>query len=343
VRHSVLCHLGRGIVMADTRYHAVMLVRDESDIIVENLTAALKWADNIFIFDTGSTDGTWELINDLALTDSRVQPVERSAVVFNQILRAYLFHRVRPNFSDGDWVVKLDSDEFFHIAPPDFVREHLAADESCVWLQWYFFRLTSAEVDAYEQGQLDLLIDRRRSITDRRRYYKLPLHSEPRMFRYRETMKWSERGYFPHHAGFVAKTRIPIRHYPHRDPIQMQNRYALRSSMKRGGSPAGRHWINQDWRNDVIAWDGGSLADAYERSPDGVGLSAAAGHTDGPLYYWAPGTDLPFVRSQSHTGPAYRRLAQWTLHRWFARAADRLHSDLSPAYRPTSIRKNADE
>ena len=44
---------------------AIMLVKNEADIVGSVLKDAQKWADKIFILDNGSTDGTWEIIQSL--------------------------------------------------------------------------------------------------------------------------------------------------------------------------------------------------------------------------------------------------------------------------------------
>lgn len=44
---------------------AIMLVKNESDIVGYVLKEAEKWVDKIFIIDNGSTDGTWEIIQSM--------------------------------------------------------------------------------------------------------------------------------------------------------------------------------------------------------------------------------------------------------------------------------------
>ena len=306
------------------RFHGLMVVRDEEDIIEQSLTSTLSWIDSLYVIDTGSTDGTWEAILDRASKDQRICPVARRSMVFSELLRAELFDRFRHKFEDGDWVVKLDVDEFYHVSPPDFVTHFIREFETCVYLQWYFFRLTTQELRAYKSGLVDVSQDRRRPIEERRRFYKLTEHSEPRMFKYRRAMKWSCNGSFPHHAGYVAENRIPIRHYPHRDPEQMGARYALRSLMKRYKSDAGAHWNTDDWKQDVVLYEG-DLGAARERSSERTGLSADWGHTSGPLHYWAHGTSLPDVTNTTHLKKTGYRFFQRGLHRFFLPLADRLH------------------
>jgi hypothetical protein len=200
----------------------------------------------------------------------------------------------------------------------------MSRGETCAYLRWYYFRLTTPELLDYETGRVGVLEDRKRPILERRRFYKLPAHAEPRMFRYRPMMKWPLGASFPHHAGFVARERLPVRHYPHRDPIQMEKRYALRAAMMRSGSAAGPHWNLEDWRKDVIEYDRFTGL-ATERTAPAEGLSAAREHTTGPLYKWNPGEILPSVSDSSHLSPHPKRLLQRLIHSPVLRFLDHIH------------------
>src|SRR4051794_26059234 len=125
------------------RFHGLMLVRDELDIIAQNLTHLLSWVDVLHVYDLGSTDSTWDIIQDFAARDSRVVPFKREPTVYSDSLRCVIFDQLRGGFEKGDWIVKLDADEFYPIPPPSFVTERLTAGEGMVYLQWYFFRLTT--------------------------------------------------------------------------------------------------------------------------------------------------------------------------------------------------------
>jgi glycosyltransferase involved in cell wall biosynthesis len=48
------------------KIHGLSLVKNESDILQETIYAALDWCDYIYVPDNGSTDGTWELVKELA-------------------------------------------------------------------------------------------------------------------------------------------------------------------------------------------------------------------------------------------------------------------------------------
>jgi hypothetical protein len=127
----------------------------------------------------------------------------------------------------------VDADEFYHVPPPRFVKERVQPGETALFLQWYFFRLTRSEVNRYESREIDIIQERKLPIQDRRRFYKISDYSEPRFFRYRPSVRWPHTVSFPFNAGYLARERLPIRHYPNRDPLQMEARYRLRADMKR--------------------------------------------------------------------------------------------------------------
>src|SRR5687767_11349386 len=122
-------------------FRGMMLLRDEQDVIGQCLDHLLTWIDALYILDLGSTDRTWEIVQDYAGRDKRVIPFEHRPILYSDNMRGYIFHHVREQFVPGDWVMKIDADEFYHVPPPQFVRERLRAGDTAVHLQWYFFRL----------------------------------------------------------------------------------------------------------------------------------------------------------------------------------------------------------
>ncbi len=42
--------------------HSICLVKNEADIIEQTLKAGIDWSDFIYVFDNGSSDGTWEKV-----------------------------------------------------------------------------------------------------------------------------------------------------------------------------------------------------------------------------------------------------------------------------------------
>jgi len=310
-----------------------MLLRDEQDIITQNLTHLLSWIDNLFILDLGSTDGTWEIVREFAAKDKRIVPFKRAPIIYTDNLRCVIFDQYRDRFDPGDWVMKIDADEIYHVTPPDFAKQRLRPLDSSVWLQWYFFRLTSSEVAAYDSGQLDVMKDRQYPIEDRRRYYKISEYAEPRMFRYRRSMQWPETASFPINAGYVSRNRIPIRHYPHRDPLQMETRFRLRAKMMSLKAHAGGHWKLDDWRAEVV--DEKGIAESSQGNKRG--LAGESGIDTGALHYWQPGTPLVEQPLPYRPGPVSTRIMQRMIHPMLLPLLDRRRAGYSKSYQPDEI------
>lgn len=229
-------------------FHGIMVLRDEGDIIAQTLAHLMTWCDSLTILDTGSTDGTWDIILDAARRDPRINPLARVERPFHNGLRALVFHAARDRFQPGDWVGRLDADEFYHISPPTFAAERLGASDGRVFAQMYDFLLTRNEATAWDRGE-ETLADRARPIEHRRTRYLVQEFPEPRFFRYRRRMVWPETSYVPLRGGLIAAPRIPVRHYRWRDPVQAAARCALRRETFNSGGLVGRHWDLADWRD----------------------------------------------------------------------------------------------
>lgn len=314
------------------RFHGLLIVRDEADVILQSLEDMLTWVDTLHVYDLGSTDSTWDMVEDVAEHDERVFPFKSEPTVYSDSIRCFLFDRLRAGFDEGDWIIKLDADEFYPTPPPRFVRERLSAAEGMVYLQWYFFRLTTEEAADYGSGKVSIAADRLKSIRDRRRYYKVSQWSEPRMFRYRRSMRWPATAHWPYNAGLVARERLPVLHYPHRDPVQMARRFALRAAMKRRAAKAGNHWVTSDWRGELVDARTGVTVNAQHNLR--VGLTGENGIDTGALLFWHPGTDLPEVRLYGQIPAWPKRLAQRLAHAALLPFLDKRRPTFNASSRP---------
>ena len=296
------------------RFHALLPVRDEADVLGECLEHLLRWADAVYVFDTGSVDESWEIVQQFAAIDRRVIPLKKDFVFFSEKrLRGWMFHQARLKMREGDWFLRVDADEFHHVSPPEFVKTRLRRHETIAYHQYYDFHLTVSEVKSWEQGR-ESLADRSRPIAERRRWYTPSRYSEPRLCRYRPSMQWPEAVSFPYNAGYVAIERLPIRHYPHRDPAQLERRCRLRAlMMAEPDNFWNRHWTCPDWRTHVVA----------DESPK--------------LHHWEPGTDLPEFHFLNHLAKPHKRILQRVVHAGFVRMLDRCRAGFSEAAYPRPI------
>ena len=190
--------------------------------------------------------------------------------------------------------------------------------ETIVWHQYYDFVLRKSEVNDWEMGR-ETLEDRARPIEERRQWFLPSRYSEPRLCRYRETMKWPSSCSFPINAGFVARKRLPIRHYPHRDPAQLNRRCLLRALMMTDPTHDGGsflHWNIGEWRKFV--------------TPD-----ATAG-----LTHWQPGTPLPKYQFNNHLARPHKRIVQGFAHRFLLPYLDARRPSWSETDYPQPIPPN---
>jgi len=299
-------------------FFVLLPVRDEADVIGQCLDHALRWADEIYVFDTGSVENTWEIVQEFASRDKRVVPMRKEPVFFSEArLRGYMFHVARQEMREGDWFLRVDADEFHHITPPQFVKNCMRKHEAVAYHQYYDFRLLQSELDQWNRGE-ETLKDRQRPIEDRRRHYTVSHYSEPRLCRYRSTMQWPATVSFPFNAGYVARERLPIRHYPHRDPVQLQRRCQVRVIMMSDperSPPELQHWAERQWKKLIV--------------PD-----------DLPgLKFWQPGTQLPLVHQTNHLKPPHIRAVQRFIHAFCLPMLDRQRPKFSANSKPQPIPK----
>jgi glycosyltransferase involved in cell wall biosynthesis len=224
------------------------LVKNEADVIAESIADASRWIDTIFVFDNGSTDGTWEIVKDIAIKNDKVIPFKQDDCVFERHLRRDIFMEYKHLASDGDWWCILDSDEFY----PSYVREFLEKIPPAyqiVWGAMLQYRLTDVDVARYDSDPS--LYSSDVQLKERVRYY-INSWSEARFFRYDRNLKWGEKNTLPN-LGAVYPRRIPIRHYQHRSPEQLQRRIDVRKMTIASGSTTFNHERNRDanWRQRV--------------------------------------------------------------------------------------------
>jgi hypothetical protein len=295
-------------------YHGILLTRDDEDIISQCIAHALTWCDQLYVFETGGFDRTWDIIVEWSRKDPRISCFQNEGgqALMESGLRGYVFERYRHRMRAGDWVVQVDSDEFYHVAPPEFVERSVRKCETAVYNSTYEFRLTRGEVEGWLAGR-EGVADRKRPIHERRRFYTLLRHAEPRMFRYRPSMQWPPFVAYPYNAGFVARARIPIRHYPHRDPLQLARRWVLRKTLADQADPNWRHWQLDSWRDLVAADD------------------------DCELRYWKAQAALPGDESVHHLAPFPKRAVQRLLHSGVMLRLDRCRPKFPADWRPKQL------
>ena len=95
------------------KIYSLLLVKNEEDIIVSNLRAAAQWSDKLIVMDNGSTDNTWQIVQDLAKEYPQIIPFAQDSQPFRIGLRALMFNAFKHEMTKDDWwCIRLDADEF---------------------------------------------------------------------------------------------------------------------------------------------------------------------------------------------------------------------------------------
>ena len=303
------------------KFVALLPVRDEADIIGQCLQHALQWVDAIYVFDTGSVDETWEIVHDFAGRDSRVIPIRKEPVFFSEsLLRGYMFHIGRQTMREGDWFLRFDADEFHQITPPAFVKDHMRRHETIAYHQYYNFRLLQSEVDEWVRGA-ESMADRARRIEERRRHYIVSVYSEPRLCRYRTTMRWPEdclvslqrRICGPRAVATSAIIRIATRSNSNAVAVYALIMMADHENRANWTRPELHHWAQCEWRKFITP----------DNLPD--------------LKKWMRGTELPLVHQSNHLRPWPIRTLQRFVHAFCLPILDRKRAGWSDTARPQPI------
>jgi glycosyltransferase involved in cell wall biosynthesis len=207
------------------KIHCVCVVRDEVDMLGHTLDAALPWAHAIYALDNGSTDGTWELLQDYARRYPQIIVAGRTYETFRNSLRSDIANRFLGNAAKGDWWCRLDADEIYVDDPRQFLarisRRHKVV--YAIVINYYF---TDVDLAAYEQDPVAYV---RQWSPEQLRFYTTN-YSDPRFVRHAPGIKWMDA--WP--AGMwdmrPAPQRILMRNYDYRSPPQIERRIHLRTN-----------------------------------------------------------------------------------------------------------------
>ena len=209
------------------------MVKNEADVIVQSLSAAAEWCDAIYVWDNGSTDGTWESVVALSRTAPSIVPDRRDDAPFREALRRELFvdHRVEATYDD--WWCVLDADEFYIDDPRTFLAD-VPGKYDEVWAASFEYYFTDQDVARYEADPAAFADHV--PVEQKLRFY-LNNWSEPRFFRLSKRLVWNV-GAWPQDLGPAYPRRIRLKHFQYRSPKQIQRRLETRAEpIQRGHFP----------------------------------------------------------------------------------------------------------
>lgn len=224
---------------------AISVIKNEVDVIEHNLRQASVWADQIFVYDNGSTDGTWEKV--LSLANEKIIPWKQTFKPFYEGLRGEVFNAFRHLAAEGDWwCFRLDADEFYADDPRTFLPK-VPRRYHFVQTQTFEFQLTAddlTEIVFTGEAAHDLPLIR---------YYHTHTYAEARFFRHRHRLMWEPGLDRPRHIGIASPECIRVRHYQYRSPQQVQQRIDTRIRARQQGFAGWNHAALPDWRQYVVA------------------------------------------------------------------------------------------
>ncbi len=226
----------------------ICLVKNEEDILLETLEKALLWCDKIYIYDTGSSDSTWEICRSLAeKKPDQIILYKHETRAFCDELRGEVFNHYRHLAKDGDWWCRLDADEIYIDQPKLFLAQiprccHVVFSLSH---QYYF---TEQELAEYNKNPQKFLS---RPAEERLRHY-ICNHSEIRFFKHRKRLVWGQ-GSWPYHLGVVSHQRIRLKHLQYRSPGQIQTRLETRrKATEEGFRIFAKYDAENTWEEKVV-------------------------------------------------------------------------------------------
>ncbi len=204
------------------RILSICIVRDEADIIAETLRSAARWSDRIYVLDNGSTDGTWEILQQVALEVPGVRLLGRQEGPFREEMRGEVFAKVRAEARPGDWWCRLDADEIYIDDPKQFLAR-VPSGFGFVRSATFNFYFTDRDLAEYTRDPVAWL---RRPVQERLRYYQNNW-SEGRFVCHRSDLRWVGH-IWPPNRGRIHRERIRLRHFQYRSPEQIARRLVIR-------------------------------------------------------------------------------------------------------------------
>jgi glycosyltransferase involved in cell wall biosynthesis len=207
------------------KLNAICIIKNEADIILETLNNALRFCDTIYVFDNGSTDGSWELICEESLIDERIVIAAHTDETYRNQFRNRVYNMYHHLFSASDWWYILDADEMLTEDPRPMLVKAMQRykNQMRVWQAQFYF--TDKDLAVYDQE------DKALEVSERRRYYRINWR-EPRFFRNSPSEKWPETisGKVPPFCQNLYHPSPICRHYAERTPEQIKMRREIRLS-----------------------------------------------------------------------------------------------------------------
>ncbi len=235
-----------------TSIYGVCVVQDEADVIRECLSWAARFCKRIRVWDLGSTDGTWEILQEMA--GDQIQVFRKEGTPYSSSLRGRIAAEWRPELEKGAWIYILDADEFLVGDPGPILAaaEHEGASLVGVW-QANFFPTRQTLADIHRFGESEWA---RQPLADRFRHYRVEWF-EWRFVHMTPDLTWDTSGQYSSFRTSSGQpparshTAMVVRHYRYRSPQQVAKRFSTRTSAKKEGVKRFRYDLSGNFTEQV--------------------------------------------------------------------------------------------
>lgn len=213
--------------MKNYKIHCVTIVKNEVDIIEYTLINALKWADNLFVWDNGSDDGTTEKLNELS---NKYEKIHFKGVVnkpFYDGLRGELIQSIKHLSSVGDWWCMLDADEIY-FESPKIIIDNQPSNVNCIWGTMIDFKFTDLDYKRYLDDPQNF---HKTDLLDRFQYYEC-ICIERRFYKHQKFgLFWVSGKQCPYLHESYSADRPFFANYRYRSPEQIISRVEIRRQL----------------------------------------------------------------------------------------------------------------
>ena len=135
------------------KLNPIFIIKNEADIILEILNNAQHFCEYIDVFDNGSTDGSWELMQAKAKQDSKVIIAVYSVEIYRNQFRNRVYDMFYYEFSAPDWWYILDADEMLSEDPRPMLVKAMQRHKNQIRLWQAQFNFSANDLAAYDTEQ----------------------------------------------------------------------------------------------------------------------------------------------------------------------------------------------
>ncbi|TPV59008.1 glycosyltransferase family 2 protein [Aestuariibacter sp. GS-14] len=206
------------------KLNAILIVKNEADIVEESLLFAMKFCHKIYVYDNSSTDGTWQIVQSMADRFKEIVIYGQAGQASNGHIANRIYNQYSRHYGELDWWYIPGADELLCETPVPLLEEAAEQGKTCVsaWQARFYF--TDRDYQYFDSEDVS------KPVSQRRKFYAINWKEE-RFFINKPGELWSEDAgeRMPPWANKPFKKAPVCRHYPERTPLQINARRALKA------------------------------------------------------------------------------------------------------------------